>query len=156
MRRLTINMPCFKPIDGEFGETSYVVLPGDILDGYGQFKPFVPPFLKPPYPPPHFVPPTPPVVPPHVKPILPPNMSDDIFEEQDIDDGDDLFADLGKEEGVDQEGNEETPNQPLYVNPGYEVAYENYHANTYSNVIVKKSVFNKNERQFLAVETEDA
>lgn len=118
VRRLTINMPSFKPPEGEEGEPCRVVLPGDIMDGYGRFKPFVPPFLKPPYPPPpHLFPPTPPVVPPHIKPV-PPKLSPDLFDDKsldDLDDGSDLFGDdyagLGNEE--------ETPNNPLYVEPGF-------------------------------------
>lgn len=147
VRQLTVNMPCFKPPEGQTGETSYVVLPGDIMDGYGQFKPFVPPFLKPPYPPPpHLFPPTPPVVPSTVKPIVPPNLPADIFEDQDIEDGDDLFSDLDEPE---------TPNQPLYIEPGYQVAYENYHTNTYSNIIVKRSDLETNKEQYLMAEVEN-
>ena len=139
-------MPCFKPPEGQTGETSYVVLPGDIMDGYGQFKPFVPPFLKPPYPPPpHLFPPTPPVVPSTVKPIVPPNLPADIFEDQDIEDGDDLFSDLD---------DPETPNDPLRIEPGYQVAYENYHRTTYSNFIVKRSDLETNKEQYLMAEVE--
>lgn len=149
VRQLTVNMPCFKPPEGETGETSHVVLPGEIMDGYGQFKPFIPPFLRPPFPvPPHFCPPVPPVVPPHVKPTVPPDLSPDIFDDVDIDVGDDLFGDIT--------GGEETPNQPMRVDPAYQVAYEAYHTNTYSNVTLKRSDFDQNKRQFLVVVTEDA
>lgn len=161
VRRLTINMPCFAPTSGLDDETCYVVLPGDILDGYGQFKPFVPPFLKPPVPPPPFFPPTPPVVPPHVRPTVPPNLSPDLFDDQEIEDGDDLFADIGNEfadlGNEDSEPSEdETPNQPLYIGPDYQVIYENYHRNTYSNVVLKRNDFDTNKEQYLMVETVDA
>lgn len=162
VRRITVNMPCFKPAEGQEGETSYVVLPGEIMDGNSQFRPFVPPFLKPPMPPPQFCPPTPPVVPPVVKPIVvPPNLSPDLFDDKHIDELEDaswLFSDGNSgfnNIGTEQEGEEETPNQPFYIQPGYQVAYEPYHANTYSNVIVKRSDFDKNKEQYLALDLEN-
>ena len=133
-RLLTINMPCFKKDD----ETAYVCLPSSAtIDDFNN-NGVLPPFLRPidcecgchhPF-----------------RPPIPQTLSPDIFEDNPINDPDGLFGD-------DEPGNgwmdfDETTKDE------YEVAYEPYATNTYSNVILKNANFDLNKKQFLRVVTE--
>ena len=135
VRMLTVNMPSFAPSGSD--ESVKVKLFSGSSISHENFMPFVPPFLKPPFHPvpvPFFAPPK----------ILHP--SDDLFEDENPI-KDDIF--------------DETPPQPPTGEPeipqqNYEVVYENYGTDTYYNIVLRRSNFTKNVKQYLVVETVDA
>ena len=133
-RILTINMPCFKKGD----ETQYVCLPSSGTIEEFNNNGVLPPFLRPidcecgcHHP---------------VRPCPAETLSPDIFDDGQIDDSDHLFDDDDSGNGW-MDFDESTKDE-------YEVAYEAYATNTYSNVILKNSDFNTNEKQFLRVVVE--
>lgn len=146
-RTLTINMPSFR--DLESGKTQYVTLVGDYPTlGNGAFKPFIPPFLLPPKP--HFfVPPTKPITVPEE--AMQASLSNDIFDDQEVTVGDDIFENLGKEETDEQDFDE-----PISLTSGYEVLFNSYSTGTYVNLALRQNDFEKNKEQYLVVETVDA
>lgn len=143
-RRMTVNMPTF--VD-EQGEKHYVQLPGDFpAIGGDAFRPFFPPFLRPPKP--HgFFPPPPPWMPPGKYPDFPNN---DIFNDEiNPIPEDDFFQDLTKPD-VDV-----VPNTPFDIKKNYTISYEDYELTTYFNIALKRSQFDKNKEQFFMVKIED-
>lgn len=145
-RTLTINMPSFK--ENESGQIQYVPMVGDFpAIGNGAFQPFVPPFLLPPKP--HFfVPPTKPITVPQE--AMQAALSNDIFDEQEVAVGDNIFGNLG------QDSDSSGLDKPISINSGYEVLFNTYSTSTYVNLVLKQSDFQKNKEQFLVVETVDA
>lgn len=143
-KRMTINMPTF--VDSE--QTSHhVLLPGDFPAIGGEaFRPFFPPFLRPPKPT-GFIPPAPPFMPPGAYPAFPNN---DIFDDDagPIPD-DDFFQDITKPQ------TDVVPNKPVDVKSNYTVTYEDYELETYFNLALKRDRFEKNKEQFLMVTTAD-
>ena len=139
-RRMTINMPSFR--NGSDGVTQHVPLVGDFPSvGSGAFQPFVPPFLLPPKPP-WFVPPTCPATVPQS--AMQAALNNDIFDDQEVPIGNDIFSDITEE-----------PDKPLTLDDNVEVVRETYYEDTYFNLALKKSDFEKNQEQYLMVETVD-
>lgn len=136
-RILTINMPCFKRTDDDSVE--YVCLPSSGTIEEFNNNGVIPPFLKPTdcecgchHP---FVPPA------------PETLSPDIFDDTPIQDQEPLFDDVPDGGNGWMDFDETTKDQ-------YETSYENYATRTYSNVVLKKSDFNLNQKQFLSIVTE--
>ena len=147
LRKLTINMPCFKSIPqmGEEQETSYVALPGDYPIGNDSIMPFMPPFL---------LPPDCPLPPP--SPVKPTSLSDDIFSEDILDENESLFENQPAISTPDEDGIDWDNPSTLDRDKQYEVVYEPYATSTYCNIVLTKGDFEPNKEQFLSVVTEDA